>query len=165
MTPTPQRHNEDAVSPVVGVILMLVVTIVIAAVIAAFATGTFDDSNPAPTAMLEVRNPSGESFDIVHTGGDPLLFKDIVIAINPLSNKDSGLIKIYKYGDSHLTIPGRTASETSVISAGDTIRVDIGDASSDNGAFPDYTPIMWKVSDARTTQILAEGEFIIPPSE
>ena len=156
--------HEDAVSPVIGVILMLVVTIVIAAVIAAFATGTFDDSNPAPTAMLEIRNPSDESFDIVHTGGDPLLFKDILIAINPLSNQDSGLIKIYSYPDSHLTLPGNTLSETSVISAGDMIRVDISDAAT-SGRYPAYTPIEWKISDARTTQIIAEGTFIVPPSE
>ena len=34
-----KRKNEDAVSPVVGVMLMLVVTIIIAAVVAVFASG------------------------------------------------------------------------------------------------------------------------------
>ena len=33
------KKKEDAVSPVIGVMLMLVVTIVIAAVVAAFASG------------------------------------------------------------------------------------------------------------------------------
>ena len=39
-----QKRNEDAASPVIGVMLMLVVTVVIAAVITAFATGMAGDS-------------------------------------------------------------------------------------------------------------------------
>ena len=167
-----QKKSDDAISPVIGVMLMLVVTIMIAAAIAAFATGTFDDSDSSPTVMLDVRNPSGESFDIVHTGGDPLLFKDIVVSITPMSNRDSGLTKIYQYSgrsisDEKISILGKTDSETSVtsvITVGDTIRVDIGTASSNSGRYPDYTPIIWKILDAKSNQILAEGEFVIPPS-
>ena len=162
--PSYLKKREDAISPVIGVMLMLVVTIMIAAAIAAFATGTFDDSDSSPTVMLDVRNPSGESFDIVHTGGDPLLFKDIVVSITPMSNQDSGLTKIYQYPGEKISILGKTASETSVITVGDTIRVDIGAASSSSGRYPDYTPIIWKILDAKSNQILAEGEFVIPPS-
>lgn len=51
---TNKNKNEDAVSPVVGVMLMLVVTIVIAAVVAAFATGIVGDQKTAPTVSASV---------------------------------------------------------------------------------------------------------------
>ncbi|MGC9436230.1 MAG: type IV pilin N-terminal domain-containing protein, partial [Methanomicrobiales archaeon] len=41
---------DDAVSPVIGVMLMLVVTIIIAAVVSAFAGGMADTGKKAPTA-------------------------------------------------------------------------------------------------------------------
>ena len=48
-----KANKEDAVSPVIGVMLMLVVTIVIAAVVAAFATGMGDDVESVPSAALK----------------------------------------------------------------------------------------------------------------
>ena len=46
------ERKEDAVSPVIGVMLMLVVTIVIAAVVAAFAGGIATDTEPTPNVVL-----------------------------------------------------------------------------------------------------------------
>ena len=46
------KKKEDAVSPVIGVMLMLVVTIVIAAVVAAFAGGIATDTEPTPNVVL-----------------------------------------------------------------------------------------------------------------
>lgn len=46
------ERKEDAVSPVIGVMLMLVVTIVIAAVVAAFAGGIATDTEPSPSVVL-----------------------------------------------------------------------------------------------------------------
>jgi hypothetical protein len=47
-----KRMNDAAVSPVVGVMLMLVVTIIIAAVVSAFAGGLASDQSKAPQATL-----------------------------------------------------------------------------------------------------------------
>ena len=49
-----QTKSEDAVSPVIGVMLMLVVTIIIAAVVAAFASGVGADAEPAPVTVVDV---------------------------------------------------------------------------------------------------------------
>jgi len=55
------RENEDAVSPVVGVMLMLVVTIIIAAVVSGFAGGMIGGNNQkTPTLAMDVK--------IVNTG-------------------------------------------------------------------------------------------------
>ena len=47
------KRNEHAVSPVVGVMLMLVVTIIIAAVVSAFAGGLATGKEKAPQASLD----------------------------------------------------------------------------------------------------------------
>ncbi len=49
-----KQMNHEAVSPVVGVMLMLVVTIIIAAVVSAFAGGLNSGSSKAPQATLGV---------------------------------------------------------------------------------------------------------------
>jgi len=62
-----QTKSEDAVSPVIGVMLMLVVTIIIAAVVAVFASGVGMDAEPAPTTVVEIVEVSdgyyGTSYD------------------------------------------------------------------------------------------------------
>ncbi len=49
------KTRDSAVSPVVGVMLMLVVTIIIAAVVSAFAGGMTKDTDKAPSASMEIR--------------------------------------------------------------------------------------------------------------
>ena len=53
--------KEDAISPVVGVMLMLVITIVIAAVIATFAGGIADDTDAASNVVIKFENPVVET--------------------------------------------------------------------------------------------------------
>ena len=49
-----RTKSEDAVSPVIGVMLMLVVTIIIAAVVAVFASGVGMGAEPAPATAVDV---------------------------------------------------------------------------------------------------------------
>ena len=83
------KKSDDAVSPVIGIMLMLVVTVIIAAVVAAFATGMVGaGTEPAPNAKLnvEIYSKYGESFGtfptmhISHVSGDPLATKDLMLA-------------------------------------------------------------------------------------
>jgi len=50
----PEKNREDAVSPVVGVMLMLVVTIIIAAVVSGFSGGLSKGSRDSPDLVLDV---------------------------------------------------------------------------------------------------------------
>jgi len=54
-----RKKSEDAVSPVIGVMLMLVVTIVIAAVVAVFAGGLGTDVDTAPVTVVDISDISG----------------------------------------------------------------------------------------------------------
>ena len=78
------EQKDDAVSPVVGVMLMLVVTIIIAAVVAAFATGLSSSTEAAPVASLTVKIPTENGvvsdFQIYHNSGDPIPTKDLKIS-------------------------------------------------------------------------------------
>jgi len=50
-----KKYGEDAVSPVVGVMLMLVVTIIIAAVVSGFAGGLVGGQSKSPTLSMDVK--------------------------------------------------------------------------------------------------------------
>jgi flagellin-like protein len=65
--------DEDrAVSPVIGVILMVAITVILAAVIGTFAFGLFDrDSNPAPSVVFETDyERSADELTITHDSGN-----------------------------------------------------------------------------------------------
>ena len=66
------KKSDDAVSPVIGVMLMLVVTVVIAAAVTIFATGVVGETEPAPVAALDVEILS--SGQILDTTKGPELF-------------------------------------------------------------------------------------------
>ena len=88
-----KERKEDAVSPVIGVMLMLVVTIVIAAVVAAFAGGIATDTEPTPSVVLTadayptkviLQSLSGDRLEtagldvVVYSGDGALLAKGTV---------------------------------------------------------------------------------------
>jgi len=65
------NKNDDAVSPVVGVMLMLVVTIILAAVIALFASNLMTPMEPAPVSVITT-TASSDGIMIHHMSGDQL---------------------------------------------------------------------------------------------
>ena len=73
------KKKEDAVSPVIGVMLMLVVTIVIAAVVAAFAGGLGSDVEMAPTAALDIDVYADGTVKIESLSGESLIKSDITV--------------------------------------------------------------------------------------
>lgn len=73
------KKNEEAVSPVIGVILMVVITVIIAAILAVFAFGI---GGPQKSPEVNLRftaivDPlAGPILKISHEGGDALILKD-----------------------------------------------------------------------------------------
>jgi len=70
------RADEDAVSPVIGVIMMIAIVVIIAAVVAAFAYGIIGGVNKAPSTALVVEGvkPGGDvDVTIYHHGGDTIV--------------------------------------------------------------------------------------------
>jgi FlaG/FlaF family flagellin (archaellin) len=76
--------NEDAVSPVIGVILMVVITVIIAAVMAIFAFGV-EEPAKTPVAKLEFRannDMTNTGLCISNKGGDSLVLSELVLSVN-----------------------------------------------------------------------------------
>ena len=81
------KKTDDAVSPVVGVMLMLVVTIVVAAVVALFASGVVTDVKTAPTVSANVTlSQTGSVADVTINSTSEILAK------NDLLLKVSGIV-------------------------------------------------------------------------
>ena len=62
--------DDDAVSPVIGVILMVAITVILAAVIASFVLG-LGPGEAAPTASFDIES-SGSDVVVTHANGDKL---------------------------------------------------------------------------------------------
>ena len=82
------KKSEDAISPVIGVMLMLAVTVIIAAAVVMISTGLMADTEPAPTANLDIKLESARykngysdyyvpDLQITHVSGDPLNTADL----------------------------------------------------------------------------------------
>lgn len=98
-----ENRKDDAVSPVIGVMLMLVVTIVIAAVVVMFSTGLAGDTKTTPTAMFEVSGieirDMGSSnelayLNIRHKGGDVIPLSELQITLESIGEQNSGITQI-----------------------------------------------------------------------
>lgn len=67
------NSSERAVSPVIGVILMVAITVVLAAVIGVFVLGLGDEiGSTSPSVMLDFEPVDNETIELVHSGGDTL---------------------------------------------------------------------------------------------
>ena len=84
---TDMRERDDAVSPVIGVMLILMVTIIIAAVVSGFAGGVFSAQSPAPTisAKAEYSLENGLNIDVLSTS-EVIDTKDLKIQLDSLAD-------------------------------------------------------------------------------
>lgn len=105
--------DNSAVSPVIGVMLMLVVTILIAAFVSAFAGGAVDSASVAPSASFDVNILSGQGdakdqyvMLIKHLGGDSIPSGDLQI------------ISYYTSADGKQVLSGSIGRTTQAIAAG-----------------------------------------------
>lgn len=72
--------KEEGVSPVIGVMLMIVVTVIIAAVVSAFAGGYANEDKKAPTAVISCKVLSDRLL-FTHESGDYLELIDCNIVL------------------------------------------------------------------------------------
>ncbi|WP_188851725.1 type IV pilin [Haloarcula argentinensis] len=94
-------HDDDAVSPVIGVILMVAITVILAAVIASFVLGLGDQTTQAtPQASFswdysELGDLSGGdaagTIAVTHDGGDSIEAQQLYIRGDGLASTGDGL--------------------------------------------------------------------------
>lgn len=101
--------DTKAVSPVIGIMLMLVVTVILAAAVSSTSTGLMKSTEKAPTAVFDVKIATGLSgygpmqyMTIKQVTGDAIQTKDLkIVTTNP---KADGETKIRE------KLPGVTAT-------------------------------------------------------
>ena len=73
-------NDDDAVSPVIGVILMVAITVILAAVIASFVLGLGDQAQQTtPQASFSFDYEDTTSLTITHDGGDTIQASELYI--------------------------------------------------------------------------------------
>jgi flagellin-like protein len=76
------RENEDAVSPVIGVILMVAITVILAAVIAAFVFGMTGSVESTKTIAVTAAQNGDNVTLTYHGGGDAATLQYLSITVN-----------------------------------------------------------------------------------
>ena len=100
-------NDDRGVSPVIGVILMVAITVILAAVIGTFVLGLGDSlGDNQPTAQLSV-SLSGDNVTLDHNGGDALVVDDLRVVKNgeDVTDPFDGFAEDrFRVGDSHIII-------------------------------------------------------------
>jgi len=113
--------DDRGVSPVIGVILMVAITVILAAVIGTFVLGLGDSLEQAPQAQLDAEVDSSDNIVINHNGGDTLAEGDITIRVEDDTGTDVSDSSI-TWTDSELSV-GETLTADSDASTGNTYTV------------------------------------------
>jgi len=82
------RKNRMGVSSVVGVVIMVSIVTIMAAVAGAFVMGMIQIPEPAPTASLEVEDFNEEELTVLHEGGDTINIQDLRVIIYNLDTDE-----------------------------------------------------------------------------
>ena len=105
--------EERAVSPVIGVILMVAITVILAAVIGAFVLGLGGETQETPQVSLSF-SQDGSDVTVSHRGGDGVPFDDLE-ARGAASGDVTGNGDVFTAGD--------TTTVTADGSEGDTLNI------------------------------------------
>ena len=79
------RKNDEAVSPVIGVILMVAITVILAAVIAAFVFGMSGNISKTKIVAVTAQQPDADHITVTYQGGqDAQSFTNGTVTVNPI---------------------------------------------------------------------------------
>ncbi|WP_225335928.1 type IV pilin [Halomicrobium urmianum] len=142
MNPKELFADDDAVSPVIGVILMVAITVILAAVIATFVLGLGDQvSNTSPQTSFSFDYDGGDQdLTIIHDGGENIDAGEL--RVTGANSTDEGA-----WSDS---IGNSNYGADSVISAGNSLTV---------GVQSDQTVrVVWEPQEGGSSATLATWE-------
>jgi len=104
------KKNEEAVSPVIGVILMVAVTVILAAIIAAFVFNMAGSMQSAKTVgMTLTQNASGNAIGTITGGPDLKTLNQVNVSINGAESPfiSSGSVAVGKYNTTGTSVTGK----------------------------------------------------------
>ncbi|WP_254823357.1 type IV pilin [Haloglomus halophilum] len=131
--------DDDAVSPVIGVILMVAITVILAAVIGTFVLGLGDQvSNTSPTASFtfdlnEGATSRGDALTVTHDGGDQITASQINASVNGAEAPTGTAVAFGKGGANSPGSQNGTLYPTGPVSAGSSDVIDFNDFDDGSG--------------------------------
>ena len=154
--------RDDAVSPVIGVMLMLSITIILAAVLMAFAGGMADTKPATPSVDLSaafVKNSSDIVLCVSHNGGDALNPDDIKVTAYVRNAAASGTPLIIKdlIGDD----TAWNAGETLVIDKDKTAELLGLAAEAVNTAAKNATPVEIGIYHIPSSNVIYHADILL----
>ena len=155
--------RDDAVSPVIGVMLMLSITIILAAVLMAFAGGMADTKPATPSVDLSaafVKNGSDIVLCVSHNGGDALNPDDIKVTAYVRNAAASGTPLIIKdfIGDD----TAWNAGETLVIDKDKTAKLlGLADAEAVNTAAEKSAPVEIGIYHIPSSNVIYHADILL----
>jgi len=129
-------NDDDAVSPVIGVILMVAITVILAAVIATFVLGLGDNlSNTAPQASFnfdysDTDDSTNDVLTITHDGGDSIEDARLTVRLNGMDSDGN---------DENLQGTASSSWSSDPVQAGSQITVDEQSDITTGGSFTSST--------------------------
>ena len=170
-----KKKSEDAVSPVVGIMLMVVITVVIAAVITVFSSGLLADGGTSdPVMLLEVGNIEVEidsatssyvvsSVEFIHKGGDSIPLNDVEFSF--VASRSGAVTNHYSAADPEddVVVLGKASSPDTivVVEPGDVIKVMLPYHIFDH-KYSSPSKVTWTLYNTRTDATLSTGVFVVP---
>ena len=137
--------DDDAVSPVIGVILMVAITVILAAVIGTFVLGLGGQvQDNAPSAQFTFNEESDGNLTMTHDGGQSVSVNNINVTAE---NTNIG-------GDICQDSGGSDSWSATELSAGDSCTIPNGQFSGE-----DTVRITWESDEGDTSATLADYEY------
>ena len=145
--------EERAVSPVIGVILMVAITVILAAVIGTFVLGLGDrvsEASPNANFGFDYTAANNNVVEITHDGGDGVESGQVDVSID---GNDAWLGTEDGFGSTSYSSGG--PEWNGKITAGDTLSIE-GDGSNVNDG--DTVKVIWTASGSDKTAVIGESE-------
>ena len=151
------RDGERAVSPVIGVILMVAITVILAAVIGTFVLGLGDRvSQASPNANFGFDYSQSAANDgtveITHDGGDGVEYEQVKVTVDGSTAWDAS----DGFRGDFDGIDSNDNAWQSKITAGDTITIEeTADTAIEDG---DSVKVIWSAPGSDKTAVIGESE-------
>ncbi len=139
-------NNNKAVSPVIGVVLMVAITVILAAAIGSSVFGQ-GPSESAPQANINVVAINEGTIKLEHLGGDPINFGATLTKVTVSVN-----------GDTSETVDPTVVEDLDVLSVGDVKTLKLGN---DTSPIPiaSGSTVKIKIVDIKTSQLICEKDL------
>ena len=157
--------GKRAVSPVIGVILMVAITVILAAVIASFVLGLGGSQQSTPQASFswdftEMDNSSGTPIygvaEVGHDGGDSIPASELNFRGSGFAGGDTDIDDDGTTGDADITLQGKWPAGQASGSIGEQSAV-VGGDNLEIGVSSDFElSLVWEPQEGDTSATLSE---------